>query len=153
MANRRNISTTQPTRRTAAAFLLGAWLPGRELLAAPPFLLVVNPKNPVQQMEQSAVAQAFLKKTMAWRHGGSIRPVDLGADSQVRRRFTEQVLGRNLVAVKSYWQQMIFSGRALPPPELETDAEVVQYVLRHVGAIGYVSTGTDLRGARAVEIR
>src|SRR5690348_16244664 len=116
MAKRRPISS-QPTRRTATALLLGAWLPGRELLAAPPFLVLVNPRNPLQQMERSAVALAFLKKTMAWRHGGSIRPVDLGVDSEVRQRFTEQVLGRSLVAVKSYWQQMIFSGRALPPPE------------------------------------
>jgi hypothetical protein len=54
--------------------------------------------------------------------------------------------------VKAYWQQRIFSGRDVPPPEFATDQEVVAYVLAHEGAVGYVSPGAELRGLQVVAI-
>ena len=54
--------------------------------------------------------------------------------------------------MRSYWQQRIFSGQGLPPPELADDDAVVSYVLSHPGAIGYVAAGTALNGATAVEL-
>jgi hypothetical protein len=55
--------------------------------------------------------------------------------------------------VRAYWQQRIFSGRDVPPPELDSDQQVVDYVMKYPGAIGYVSGAADLKGARAVQIR
>ena len=63
------------------------------------------------------------------------------------------MLSRSLEAVRTYWQQMIFSGRELPPPELRSDEEVVGYVLRRPGAIGDVSAGADLHGAKVLTLR
>jgi hypothetical protein len=47
----------------------------------------------------------------------------------------------------------IFSGRAVPPPELHSDELVTSYVSANPGAIGYVSPGTDVREIRVVEVR
>ena len=44
-----------------------------------------------------------------------------------------------------YWQQRIFSGRDVPPPEFELDREVVEYVLKHAGAIGYVPLPANIQ--------
>ena len=63
-----------------------------------------------------------------------------------------RVLRRSVAAVRSYWQQRIFSGRGVPPPELDDDAAVVRYVLKYPGAIGYVTEGTPLEGAKVVTI-
>jgi hypothetical protein len=71
----------------------------------------------------------------------------------VRRRFCEEVLSRSVAAVKSYWQQLIFSGRAVPPPELDTDEEVVRYVAKYSGAIGYVSGASELSGVKVVAVK
>ena len=43
-----------------------------------------------------------------------------------------------------------FSGRDVPPPELESDEAVVNYVLEHRGAVGYVSGAAKVRGAKVV---
>ena len=59
---------------------------------------------------------------------------------------------RSVAAVKSYWQQMVFSGRGVPPPELDTEAQVVSFVLRNPGSVGYVSVGTSLHGARTLAV-
>lgn len=116
------------------------------------FQVIVNASNPIKAVERSFVTQAFLKKIRRWPSGEAIQPADLHPDSGVRRRFCESVLGRSVEAVRSYWQQMIFSGRDLPPPELGTEDAVVDYVIRKPGAIGYVSPNASLRGARPVAI-
>ena len=41
----------------------------------------------------------------------------------------------------------------MPPPELGSDVDVIIYVLRHPGAVGYVSASVDLRGAKVVEVK
>ena len=141
-----------------AALLLISWCwsnPPAFAQGAPPgdvYRIIVNPKNPTFSVDRQFASQSFLKKIVTWSHGGVIRPVDLALDSPTRRKFTEDVLGRSVSAVKSYWLQIVFSGRGVPPPELSSDEDVVRYVLREPGAIGYVSSGADLRGARVLVV-
>ena len=59
----------------------------------------------------------------------------------------------SVAAVKLYWQQAVFSGRDVPPPELDSEQEVVRFVLRNPGAIGYVSDGADIGAARALPLK
>ncbi len=116
------------------------------------FRLIVHPTNPLRAAERTLIADAFLKKATRWPAGEMMRPVDLRADSGVRRRFSESVLKRSVGAVRSYWQQRIFSGRDVPPPELESEDVVVAYVAKYPGAVGYVSGGTKLVGVRELSL-
>ena len=59
---------------------------------------------------------------------------------------------RSASAVRAYWQQRIFAGVDVPPPQFKRDEDVVSYVLSHEGAIGYVSGTAELRGAKAVSV-
>ena len=70
----------------------------------------------------------------------------------MRRIFSERVLKRSVAAVRNYWQQRIFSGRDVPPPEVEGDEAVVAYVAEHPGAVGYVSLGAKLGDTREIPI-
>ena len=121
--------------------------------AAPAYVVIVQPTNPATSVERKFLEDAFLKKITRWPADETIRPVDLSASSAVRRRFTEEVLERTLESVKSYWQQRIFSGRDVPPPELDGDDDVVAYVRKHEGAVGYVSGRADVSGVKVVEVR
>ena len=78
--------------------------------------------------------------------------VDQRSTSNARQRFSDSVLRRSVAAVKNYWQQRIFSGRDLPPPELESDEAVVSYVVNHRGALGYVSGSAKLDKAKPVAV-
>jgi ABC-type phosphate transport system substrate-binding protein len=120
--------------------------------AVPPYRVVIHPRNPAVSAERAFVADAFLKKTTRWRHGEAIRPVDL-KDSTARQKFSEAVLARSVAAVRSYWQQLIFSGRGIPPPALDSDDAVVKFVLQNPGAIGYVSGHADLAQVKVLQVR
>ena len=117
------------------------------------YQLIVNPRNPNSAADRKFVEDAFLKKITRWSGGETIQPVDLAPDSPTRRAFSGSVLKRSVEAVKSYWQARIFSGRDVPPPELDSDDGVVAYVLKHDGAVGYISAGAELRGAKLLAVR
>jgi ABC-type phosphate transport system substrate-binding protein len=121
--------------------------------SAPDFVVIVNAKNRTESASRELVADAFLKKTTRWSDGETIRPVDQSPDAEVRKRFSKAVLKKSVAAVRSYWQQKIFAGRGVPPPELDSDEAVVKYVQKHEGAIGYVSPGVELGTARPLPIR
>ena len=86
-------------------------------------------------------------------NGETIRPVDLPPASAIRRRFSSSVLKRSVAAVRSYWQQRIFTGRDVPPPELESDEAVVRYVTKYEGAIGYVAPSAKVGDAKVLLLR
>lgn len=117
------------------------------------FALIVNPGNPVTDVSRSMLADLYLKRTTRWDDGELARPIDQRADSEVRRAFSESVLKRSIAAVKRYWQQRIFSGRDLPPPELEGDEAVASYVASHRGAIGYVSGTLNHDKTKRIQLR
>jgi ABC-type phosphate transport system substrate-binding protein len=121
--------------------------------AVPEFRVIVHPENPVSELSRDFLADAFLKRTTRWSNGEALRPVDQRPSSAVRQRFSDSVLRRSVAAVKNYWQQRIFSGRDLPPPEEDSDEAVVEFVINHRGALGYVSGSAKLENAKRVVVR
>ena len=110
----------------------------------PDFVVIVNIENPVDSITTDQLSKIFLKKIRQWETGRTIQVVEQHISSRVRRELAEQIHRRSVSAVSAYWQQQIFSGRAVPPPERATDADVVEYVGGLPDAIGYVSPGRPL---------
>jgi ABC-type phosphate transport system substrate-binding protein len=117
------------------------------------FRVIVNRDNPIAAIDRALLADFYLKRITRWTDDRLVQPVDRDASAAVRERFSEEVLRRPPMAVKSYWQQLIFSGRALPPPEFSDDELVIAYVASHPGGVGYVSATTPARGVKTIEVR
>lgn len=117
------------------------------------FRLIIHPSNSLRSAPDTWLADVFLKKVTRWPEGEVARPADQKPASGVRRSFSERVLRRSVGAVRSYWQQRIFSGRDVPPPELDSDEAVVAFVAKYPGAIGYVSTAAKLVGVRELSVK
>jgi ABC-type phosphate transport system substrate-binding protein len=126
--------------------LLALLAPGvaRHAAAAEFYVVVVHEDNPLSSMPAAEVSRLFLRKVERWPDGQPVLPVDLREGSPVRESFSREVHGRAPEAIRAYWQQVIFSGRGVPPPEEDSGSAVVAYVRDHRGAIGYVSVRTSL---------
>jgi hypothetical protein len=120
--------------------------------AAASFRVVVNESNPVTTISADDLSELFLKRRTSWPGGLSAQPVDQPARAAVRESFSTVALDRPVRAMVAYWQQQIFSGRGVPPLELATETEVVEYVRANEGAVGYVSAVVDTRGLKVVEV-
>ncbi len=119
----------------------------------PPYVVIVHPSHANPSYERKFIEVAFLKKVTRWPNGYGIRPVDLAPDSPVRERFSQDVLRRSVEEVRAYWQQILFSRGDVPPPELASEDDVVKHVLKHPGAIGYVSGSANIGAAKIVRLR
>ncbi len=92
-----------------------------------------------------------LEKLFA-RQGVILHRADL-TPGPVRDAFYRKVAGKSPSAVKSYWNQLIFSGREVPQVSKTTDDDVVAYVHANPGALAYVAADTDAKGVKTIELK
>ena len=108
------------------------------------FAVVVHAANPAAALPREQVARLFMRKLRRWPGGGPAEPVDLAPGAPARDAFTRAVLGKSVGTVRAYWQQRIFSGAEVPPPEKPDDDAVLAYVRAHPAAVAYVSDAAAL---------
>ncbi len=116
------------------------------------YKIIIHPENPATSMAKEQVSKLFLKKISDWPRGKTAYPVDLVESSPVRQKFSKEIHGKTISSIKAFWQQRIFSGRDVPPPEKSTDAGVVAFVLENVGGIGYVSANVPIGKLKELKI-
>jgi len=139
------------TRSILLALLVAASWHGAALAAG--YKVIVNNANGESSLAKKELAQLFMKKTAKWSDGTPVVAVDQTDKSTVRERFTLEIHGKSVSAVKSYWQQQIFSGRDVPPVEKSSDAQVIAFVKQNAGAVGYVADGADTAGVKVVAVQ
>jgi len=115
------------------------------------YKLIVNPSNPMVSITRENVSRIFLKKTTKFPNGLSASPIDLPANSAIRDSFSKDVLGKTASAVEAYWQQLIFSGRDVPPPQ-KKESGALDLVRSNDNGIAYVSAGADTTGTKVVTV-
>lgn len=130
--------------------LTAADSPGR---GVPGFQILVNPANRIDSIDRAFLSDVYLKKVATWHNDWTVRPVQLSRRFGVRDQFNKDVIKKSPAQLRSYWNRQIFAGKGVPPPELESEDDVIRYVLANKGAIGYVTAGVDPRGARVVRIK
>ncbi len=117
------------------------------------YKVIVNNANSTTTITKSQVSNYLLKKRTKWASGTSIAPVDLSSKSSVRKSFSKAVHRKTTAQVRAFWQQSVFSGKATPPREMKSDAEVVKFVKTNKGAIGYVSAGANTAGVKVISVK
>jgi ABC-type phosphate transport system substrate-binding protein len=95
-------------------------------------VVVVNPQHAAASMSADQVADVFLGKSTA------LSPVDLPESSSVRGEFYQKVTGKDSAQVKAVWTRLIFTGKATPPKEVASSADVKKAVASDPKAIGYM---------------
>src|SRR5450432_560205 len=100
--------------------------------------VVVNPKSPLASMTADQVSGIFLGKSNTLPSGGTAAPTDLPDSAAIREVFYTKVTGKSTAQVKAAWSRLVFSGKATPPKELATSADVKKFVASNPDAIGYI---------------
>jgi ABC-type phosphate transport system substrate-binding protein len=116
--------------------------------------VIVNARNPLGAMTRDEVSKLFMGKNDKWPDGSLAAPVDIAGRTQTRVLFSQEILGKPIVAIENRWQQLIFNGQAVPPPAKSTEQEAVAFVSQNPGAIAYVSYAVDLpTGVKELSVR
>ncbi len=100
--------------------------------------VVVGPKSPLTAMTAEQVGAIFLGKVNTLPSGATALPTDLPDSLPVHDIFYTKVAGKSSAQVKAAWSRLVFSGKATPPKELASSAEVKKFVAANPDAIGYI---------------
>lgn len=100
--------------------------------------VIVNPKSPLAAMTPEQVAAIFMGKSATLPSGQTAVPADLPESSTARDQFYSKAAGKSPSQVKATWARLTFSGKATPPKEVPTAADVKKHVATNVDAIGYI---------------
>ena len=119
------------------------------------FVVVVNASVAGTTVHRTDLAAVFLKKALRWGDGSPANPVDQSGTSPVRKGFSEAVLHMPVMGVVQYWgKQLVSMANSVRPPTVKaSDDEVLLYVAKTSGSVGYVSNATTLPpGVKVVTI-
>ena len=114
--------------------------------------VIVHPSNPTTTIHKSKLSKLLLKTTTTWDNGNKVMPVDQKVASGTRDAMSKAVHGRSARVIKNWWNQQIFAGKGVPPPELASDAKVLAFVLSNPGAIGYVDGAAVTGDAKVIAV-
>ena len=142
--------------RLAVAVLIAAAVTSTAAAqATDSFVVVVNASVAGTTVHRTDLAAVFLKKAVRWGDGSAANPVDQSGTSPVRKGFSEAVLHMPVMGVVQYWgKQLVSMASSVRPPTVKSsDDEVLAYVAKTSGAVGYVATSTALPpGVKAVTV-
>ena len=133
---------------TVRAILLASLLAATA--GAADFVVIANQSLQTTAVSANDLKQIYLgnKTTIHDRH---VEPVTAQAGA-AHEHFASQYLGKSPAGLRVYFRNLVFTGKGAMPRSFATAAEMVAYVAVTPGAIGYVSSATDLKGVVVLTI-
>ncbi len=102
-------------------------------------VVVANPAAKLEQLSREELVNLYMGRVRRLPNGTPVYPVDLAREGGAEKAdFYQRLLGRDLAEIRAYWVRLTFSGQASPPLQATSSEQVLDFVRRNPGAIGYV---------------
>lgn len=119
---------------------------------APNIVIIANPGIPVQEISREDLKSVFLCTKIALKGGGHVQPV-IEKGGPTHLAFLRSYLGKTDSALQTYYRSLVFSGQGLMPTTLSSDEEMVTFVGKTQGAIGYVESSVVKDGVKTLQVK
>jgi ABC-type phosphate transport system substrate-binding protein len=116
------------------------------------FQVIANADLHLSELDRETLRDIYLEKVTDL-DGHVVHPIQLTSKLPAGERFVREVIRKSPAQLKSYWNQQIFSGKGVPPPEADSAAAAITYVVEHPGAISYIPSNVDPGAARVVRLK
>jgi len=90
--------------------------------------------------------------TKASLSGAHVEPV-LEQGGPTHEAFLKEYIHKTAQALQNYYRAQMFAGTGSMPKTLSSDAEVVEFVAKTKGAIGYVAASASTAGVKTLEVK
>jgi ABC-type phosphate transport system substrate-binding protein len=115
-------------------------------------VVVANPGMAADSVSKAELRDIFTGASSSIGGAGQVTPVLL-RQGPVQDDFLNLYVGKSDAAFRAGWRSLLFSGQAVMPKTLESDAAVVDYVARTPGAIAYIGKATPHEGVKILVVR
>lgn len=114
-------------------------------------VVVVHPSNSAT-LDTKSVQRIFLGKEKKFADGKEAIPINQVPSTSARDSFDTNTLGRSSTQIAAYWSKLVFTGKGIPPKELDNDAAVLAIVADNPNAIGYVDSASVTGAVKAISL-
>jgi ABC-type phosphate transport system substrate-binding protein len=132
--------------------LLGVSLWGAAWAHAGDVKVIANSSVGASSVSTDELKGVFLATKTSLSDGSHVEPVLLKAGA-IHEAFLKEYIGKTDAAFETYYRSLVFTGKASMPKALPSDAEVVAYVAKTKGAIGYVSAASPTAGVKTLDVK
>jgi len=113
--------------------------------------VIANWSVAADRISAADLKRVFLEERISLADGIHVEPV-LEKDGPAHAAFLQEYLGQSEEDLEMHYRALLFTGRGSMPKVFGSDAEVVAYVARTRGAIGYVSSAASAEGVKTLAI-
>jgi len=115
-------------------------------------LVIANPDVATTDVSREELRAVFTGASSSLKGGAQVTPVLL-KQGPVHDEYLSLYIGKSDTGFRAGWRSILFSGQGIMPRTLSSDAEVVDYVTRTPGAIGYIAAVTPHSGVKILLVR
>jgi ABC-type phosphate transport system substrate-binding protein len=115
-------------------------------------VIIANESVLTSTLASDDIKQIFLGKRSTWDNGAKIVIV-VQDRTDASDLFFKTYIMKNAYQYDIYWKKQVFTGKGKAPKSFSSDQELVQFVSQTPGAIGYVSSDTDIGKAKIIPVR
>lgn len=113
--------------------------------------VIANSSVKADTISAAELKRVFFREKISLTDGTHVEPV-LEREGRVHQAFRQEYLGVSEEDLQTYYRTLLFTGKGSMPKAFGSDAEVVAYVGRTRGAIGYVSRESSAEGVKTLVI-
>ena len=114
--------------------------------------IIANPDVGASEISRDELNRIFLMTKTSLQGTSHVEPV-LETAGRVHKLFLKEYIGRTDMALMTYYRSLVFTGRASIPKAFVSDSELIEYVAKTKGAIGYVSANTSTAGVKTLKVK
>ena len=115
-------------------------------------LIIAHTDVPEIMLRQKDVQEIFLGKRAQWKDNTTIQPATV-KNPNLHKAFLKQYLKKSHAKWNAYWKRVVFTGNGTPPEQFETQAELLEYVAKTAGAIGYIDSEASVENVNIIEVK
>jgi ABC-type phosphate transport system substrate-binding protein len=114
--------------------------------------VIANSSVAASSVSADELKGVFLATKTSLSDGSHVEPVLLKGGA-THEAFLKEYVGKTDSAFETYYRSLVFTGKASMPKALASDGDMVGYVAKTKGAIGYVSAGAATAGVKTLEVK
>ncbi len=115
-------------------------------------LVVANPSVAASDVSRDQLRDVFTGAASGIKGAAQVAPVLL-KQGPAHDDFLVTYIGKSDSAFRAGWRSLLFSGQAVLPRTMDSDAEMVEYVAHTPGAIGYIARTSPHPGIKILAVR
>ena len=114
--------------------------------------IIANLSVGASSVSTDELKAVFLATKSSLSDGSHVEPI-LEKDGPTHEAFLKEYVGKTDAAFATYYRSLVFTGKASMPRTTASDADMVAYVAKTKGAIGYVSADATTDGVKTLDVK